>query len=355
MQQIGIYFQNGFILTIGRNEVGTSNKGTNNYKFNTFFRKTTINIKNFFRKIWKALTQKITVMLVPHSENGSFHFRISFLTIFIALLIFTSVIIAGVFAITENVSSRMELQNLLEEHMDTLVNLDEFQESVPRLRDVYYKLNQSVQNLNEASGNITLESEINPPQLETEYLIKRVLESDVSEYDEITELLRLEYGIEKLIPEIDAVASYLENYKKIFDVIPSINPIVGKPYIISDYGWRYDPFTKKRKYHYGIDMKETPYSKIRATASGKVIRSRYSKTAGNYIEVQHEYGFSTRYLHLAKILVSKGQTIKKGQVIGLLGNTGRSAGPHLHYEVRVNKQNVNPSPYLRLHSLINYE
>jgi len=316
-------------------------------------RKFAISSKSFFGKIWKAITQKITVMLIPHSENGSFRFRISFLTMFIGLLIFTSIILVGIFSITENVSTNAEIGKMLEEQseMETLIN--EFQKIIPKLRDVYYELDQSVQNLNNASGEAIHKNENNPHQLDTEYLLKKVLESDLSEYDEITELLKFEYGLEKFIPEINSVANYLESYKKVFDVIPSINPVIGKPFVISDYGWRYDPFTNLRKFHYGVDLKEAMYTSIRATASGKVVRARYSKSAGNYVEIEHEYGFSTRYLHLSRIDVSPGQYVKKGQIVGLLGSTGRSMGPHLHYEVLINNQNVSPSPYLRLSSSIN--
>jgi murein DD-endopeptidase MepM/ murein hydrolase activator NlpD len=301
--------------------------------------------------MWKTISQKMTVMFVPHSENGSFHFNISFITIFISLLMFLSLILLGIFSITENVEANNKIDQLLDEHVTVLNELEEFKETVPRLSEVYFHLNKAVSRLNEASGDVTKDLEANNNQFNTEYLAKKVLESDASEYNEIIELLKLEYNIEKLIPEIESVASYLQNYKKIFDVIPSINPVVGRPYIISDFGWRYDPFTKKRRYHYGIDMKEALYTKIRASASGKVVIAKYSNSAGNYIKIEHEYGFSTVYMHLSRISVEPGQSIVKGQVIGLLGSTGRSQGPHLHYEVRINNKHVNPTPYLRLNKI----
>lgn len=302
--------------------------------------------------MWKAVTQRFTVMFIPHSENGSFNFKISLLSLIAILLIFSTVILISIFSITENVDSTNEIEKLLEERAEMIRVLSDYQQSVPRLKEVYYELSQSVRKLNEASGDVVRENNINISQFDADEMITKILESDVNQKDEIAQLIQTEYGLEKLIPEINSVAKYLENYKKVFDVIPSINPVIGNPLIVSDYGWRYHPFYKTRKYHYGIDMKESMYTKIRATASGKVVIARYSKTAGNYIELEHEYGFTTRYMHLAKIKVSAGQTIKKGQVIGLLGNTGRSQAPHLHYEVHINNEYVNPSPFLRLGSLL---
>jgi murein DD-endopeptidase MepM/ murein hydrolase activator NlpD len=332
--------------------VSPANKESENIVRSTpFYRRFLISIKIFFKKLWKTITQKMTVMLVPHSENGSFHFKISFLSIFISLLIFISLILVGIFSITENVEANNKIDQLIDEHITVLNELEEFKETVPRLNEVYYHLNKAVSKLNEASGDITKDLDTNTNQFNTEYLAKKVLESDAMEYNEIVELLKLEYNIEKLIPEIESVATYLENYKKIFDVIPSINPVVGRPYIVSDFGWRYDPFTKKRRYHYGIDMKEALYTKIRASASGKVVIAKYSSSAGNYIKIEHEYGFSSVYMHLSKIKVEPGQSVVKGQIIGLLGSTGRSQGPHLHYEVRINNKHVNPTPYLRLNKI----
>ncbi len=119
--------------------------------------------------------------------------------------------------------------------------------------------------------------------------------------------------------------------------------------ISSPFGKRKDPFNKNAAFHPGIDFKGDTGDKVRATGNGKVKRSEYNNHGlGNYITVSHGNGYETTFAHLSKRLVRRGEKITKGQVIGLLGNTGRSTGSHLHYEVRYFGKPVNPMKYIRL-------
>jgi len=126
---------------------------------------------------------------------------------------------------------------------------------------------------------------------------------------------------------------------------PSINPISpGDPHwLTSSYGYRNDPFTHRRCAHHGIDL-AGPYGlDIHATGDGKVIAAHLNRHGyGKEILVDHGFGYVSRYAHLKEIRVKAGQEVKRGEVIGILGSTGRSTGPHLHYEVRKNGRTVNP-------------
>jgi len=126
---------------------------------------------------------------------------------------------------------------------------------------------------------------------------------------------------------------------------PSINPISpGDPtWLTSSYGFRIDPFTKRRTAHHGIDL-AGPYGlDIHCTGEGTVTLAHVSRFGyGKEVVVNHGYGLTTRYAHLQDIDVKVGQKLKRGEVIGTLGNTGRSTGPHLHYEIRKNGHPVNP-------------
>jgi murein DD-endopeptidase MepM/ murein hydrolase activator NlpD len=127
--------------------------------------------------------------------------------------------------------------------------------------------------------------------------------------------------------------------------IPSIMPIkpIDNMYISSYFGSRTDPFTHLGRRHEGIDLVATFNTKIYATADGVVKLTKVSRRGyGKEIIISHKYGYITLYGHLNKIMVEEGQEIKRGQLIGLMGNTGRSTGTHLHYEVRLNKKPVNP-------------
>ncbi len=129
---------------------------------------------------------------------------------------------------------------------------------------------------------------------------------------------------------------------------PSIYPTYGR--CTSPFGWRIHPITHKPEFHKGYDIANLPGTPIRATADGIVSFVGRRNGFGNTVEIKHGYGFKTRYAHLKKYIVRKGQPVKKGDIIGYMGSTGLSTGPHLHYEVRVLNQAVNPYNYLDLDS-----
>jgi len=125
---------------------------------------------------------------------------------------------------------------------------------------------------------------------------------------------------------------------------PSIYPTYGR---ISDgYGWRIHPITKKRTFHYGIDFGNKTGTPIYATADGVVKDIGSKKYFGKYLVLTHKFGYRTVYAHLHKSLVKIGDEVKRGQIIALMGNTGRSTGAHLHYEVIRYNKHRNPYHYL---------
>ncbi len=114
----------------------------------------------------------------------------------------------------------------------------------------------------------------------------------------------------------------------------------------SRFGYRASPFTGKREFHKGIDISARMGSPVVATADGMVAFSGLDRGYGRTIVLKHGYGLKTRYAHLKRILVKKGQFVKRGEIIGLVGNSGRSTGSHLHYEVHLNGVPVNPMKYI---------
>ncbi len=128
---------------------------------------------------------------------------------------------------------------------------------------------------------------------------------------------------------------------------PTIRPVpVDSIYAISSFGLRMHPILHRLKMHDGIDYAAYVGTPVYATAAGKVIAAKYDKIAGLYIKIDHGYHYATVYAHLSRAYVRPGQEIKKGQLIGLVGNTGRSVGPHLHYEVKINGIPVNPVRFI---------
>lgn len=129
--------------------------------------------------------------------------------------------------------------------------------------------------------------------------------------------------------------------------LPAIMPVSNKDlsYTGSGFGLRYHPILKIRRMHKGIDFIAPTGTEVYATAGGTISSSRISGTFGNVVEIDHGYGYHTLYAHLKRSNVKKGQEVKRGEVIGWVGNTGLSAGTHLHYEVHVKGKEVDPVQY----------
>ncbi|MDQ3558722.1 MAG: M23 family metallopeptidase [Pseudomonadota bacterium] len=121
---------------------------------------------------------------------------------------------------------------------------------------------------------------------------------------------------------------------------------VGGTAISSRFGYRTDPFLRSAALHSGLDFVAATGTSVRATAPGTVVSAGPSGGYGNMVEIRHAGGVSTRYAHLSAVLVEQGAEIKAGEVIGRVGSTGRSTGPHLHYETRRDGQAIDPTPYL---------
>jgi len=127
---------------------------------------------------------------------------------------------------------------------------------------------------------------------------------------------------------------------------PAIYPVdTGKDHLSSKFGYRHDPFSKKYKFHEGHDYSASIGSSVYSTANGRVKKSKYWGSFGNYIEVDHGNGYKTAYGHLSTRNVKVGDKVSRGQKIGEVGNTGRSTAPHLHYEVQYQNKAVDPTPF----------
>lgn len=146
----------------------------------------------------------------------------------------------------------------------------------------------------------------------------------------------------------DDIIKMAEDKSKFLASIPAIQPVANEELrrMASGYGWRIDPFTKARKMHYGMDFSAETGTPIYATGDGRVQRAdSRSSGFGRHIRIDHGYGYLTIYAHLSEYNVQVGQKVKRGEIIGFVGNTGRSRGPHLHYEVHLNGRKLNPVNY----------
>ena len=156
--------------------------------------------------------------------------------------------------------------------------------------------------------------------------VNRLINLEILSYKEIAE---------KIKTNIDEILAY-----------PAIYPVeLGKDRLSSQFGYRRDPFSNKYKFHDGHDYSALIGTTVHSTANGRVKKSKYWGTFGNYIEIDHGNGFVTAYGHLSKLNVRKGDKVFRGQKIGEVGNTGRSTAPHLHYEVQYKYKAIDPTPF----------
>jgi murein DD-endopeptidase MepM/ murein hydrolase activator NlpD len=152
--------------------------------------------------------------------------------------------------------------------------------------------------------------------------------------------------IETLLSNFTETKQKVEEKQFLLRGTPTIWPTTSK-LITSSYGYRTDPFTRSASFHDGIDIGAAENEPIYAAADGKVTSTGFDHARGNNIVIEHSGGLRSIYMHLNKITVSEGNSVTKGQTIGLLGSTGRSTGPHLHYQLERNGATIDPEPYLQ--------
>jgi murein DD-endopeptidase MepM/ murein hydrolase activator NlpD len=154
-------------------------------------------------------------------------------------------------------------------------------------------------------------------------------------------------SFEQQLAQANAARTQVNRLNQFLVAVPVRKPVEGDIDMSSPFGVRMDPFLHGPAIHTGVDLRGETGEPVHVTANGTVITASWQGGYGNMVEVDHHNGFSTRYGHLSKIEVKVGQRVRIGDIIGLIGSTGRSTGPHLHYETRVNDTAVDPQKFLR--------
>lgn len=203
-------------------------------------------------------------------------------------------------------------------------------------------------------------------QLENVKLMNTAIE-DLHSRSELIETVMNQIGVEiiKTTPKVSENSGgpfipaderpHEELMKKVDEYLRTINFMpLGKPVnglITSKFGNRTDPVNNKKGFHEGVDIRGKHGEKIRSTGAGVVVKAFKNGGYGNYVEIDHGNGYRTIFAHMQNFLVKRGEAVKRGQIIGLVGSSGRSTGPHLHYEIRLNKNPINPNKFMNLADL----
>ncbi|MGA8971198.1 MAG: peptidoglycan DD-metalloendopeptidase family protein [Pseudolabrys sp.] len=154
-------------------------------------------------------------------------------------------------------------------------------------------------------------------------------------------------AFERQLYRINVARAQIDRYTRTLVAVPVRKPVIGEVDMSSPFGMRMDPFLGRPAVHTGIDLRGEVGEPVRATATGSVTIAGREGGYGNMVEISHGNGLATRYGHLSQISVKIGQVVRIGEIVGRIGSTGRSTGPHLHYETRINGEAVDPQKFLR--------
>lgn len=292
---------------------------------------------------------RLQVMVIPPSTGGVKQYSVpqwivpAALGAVAVLILLTAT--SGIFAFN-NWSSRAELAKQVEANRQLQDQIAQLDESVDVLRGKLVALENAEQQVRSVFGFPELDPAeralgIGGAVIEDESGFSAV---DQAAFALETDLDRLLRRCEFERENFDVLYTALVERKDRLDHTPSINPVGG--HLVRGFGIKADPFTGRDRLHGGIDLSANVGTPVRAPADGKVTSTGYKGQLGKMIEVDHGFGVETRYGHLSKIAVKRGETVKRGQIIGYAGNTGYSTGPHLHYEVSVNGKRVDPMKYI---------
>jgi len=236
-----------------------------------------------------------------------------------------------------------ELQNRI---VDLSEQADQFREQLDKVKELESELNEMT------GGLPTSASHLSGTPAATAFEPRGGGALPVSWQDMEALLARTRDRYNRLVAEIsDSLSNItlseqrLRQEAHLRNITPSIWPTDNRT-ITSGFGVRKDPFTGKPSFHSGIDIAGKLQDPVYAAAEGTVIDTGSDSTHGNYIKIDHTGGLVTLYMHLHRIMVKKGDYVFKGDKIGLLGSTGRSTGPHVHYEILQNGRSIDPKPYL---------
>ncbi|GFR37093.1 hypothetical protein PRECH8_03890 [Insulibacter thermoxylanivorax] len=311
--------------------------------------------------------KQLTVIVVPEADRSVRRFRTSRIPLLV-LLALTFCMAALFFLwldwkkqtyerIIHQISDRLTSERRSHQDQLTMKNetIEELQQEVIKLTEQTEEVRSKLAELQRLEEEIRAVTGIDYPDAEGE---DRSVQAAGGTFHAVKEdeiltladaaaqsLSTLSQSLTFMQERLDQLLAKLSYLEYLSSITPSIWPAEGGR-ITSRYGYRLDPLTRRSAFHSGVDIDGKLRDDIYAAAAGKVAETGFTNSLGNYIIIDHSRGLQTLYAHLHEILVDPGDQVDKGELIGLMGSTGRSTGTHLHYEVHVNGKPVNPQSYL---------
>ncbi|GMT47744.1 MAG: membrane protein [bacterium] len=272
-------------------------------------------LKNFIRRLFKP----VTIILVSSGSKKPLSAKLPSIGIILILaswIVFTGYIIS----VGVTTTKYFAVKNKLDFYYSQFVELRTTINSLKKAETQFNRL-------------FSMKSKVD--------ILKTLDVSDTGSLD--MELLKKQ--IERSMETVGEIKDYLREQRDIYFATPIGMP-VDKGYISSNFGWRIHPLTGKRTFHAGVDVAAWPGSPVKATADGIVSFAGWSGGSGKLVVLEHGFGFTTGYAHNKKIIVKVGQRVKRGDIISYVGSTGNTTGPHVHYEIWIDKKPVNAKAFM---------
>jgi len=301
----------------------------------------------------RFLTRRYTVVFVPHSEKRVYNFHISVLSIFCFLLVIGAILGAFLWYGVSYNSTKAVLAGKDSSLRDAQASLNQMRDETALLlmevKDFEAALSETVSALGQSP--LTQRQQVYGGDLNDFFRINEIPEGHLREVDDVK---RIRSMVSEAVKPLRDIGSMLNSQSALLTEIPSIWPIKnGLGHVSMYFGQNINPFSGQYYIHKGIDISTyRSGDPIVATADGQVVTIEYTEDFGNYVIIKHKHGYYTRYAHMLSARVKLGQRVQQGEVIGYIGNTGLSTGPHLHYEIHIGSDVVDPYKYMNIRSNI---
>jgi murein DD-endopeptidase MepM/ murein hydrolase activator NlpD len=301
--------------------------------------------------LFRVCDRKLTIMIVPHSQSKVVNFQTNIFSLVLGIILFSGVLASFLYFNQQTVGSAREISRLVEENRETMASLDELRDENNNLLQAAKRFQSSLSQTLSLIGvnqvSTSNKSSVQNSDLSSLFDLQEISKGSVRETADIRQLVSY---LEGSIQPIEQIGKMLETQSALFADTPSIWPVRnGLGHISMAYGQNIHPITGQWYIHKGMDISTwRSGDPILATANGQVVTVTYDNGMGNYVIIKHKYGYYTRYAHMETVRVKKGQFVSQGNIIGTIGSTGLSTGAHLHYEVHIGSEVVDPAKYVNV-------
>jgi hypothetical protein len=293
--------------------------------------------------------KRFSIIIVPPENGRVINREISQRLLIICSLFISCFIVASLYSAISFLRSTVDHQKmagLTEENQVLTAKIGNLESTVSILQSEMSKIVSKDENIRMVFDLPPIDSDIREVGIGGDVAMTPEIQSELGErtwmVEEDIEKIRRQLELENA--SFDDLYPMIQQRKVTLDHTPTINPCDG--FVTRGFGMHNDPFTGAYQRHNGIDIAAPKGTPVYATAEGIVMSTSYESGLGNVIIIDHGQGLSTTYGHLSKVMVPRGYKVKRGEEIGLVGSTGYSTGPHLHYEVHTNGRAVDPSDYI---------